>query len=136
MAKDMKFLVLRGISYVATIDGQPAAFMLALPDYNEVLRHNRSGNTIPFGILRMLRYKRRFRTARVMALGVKQAFRQRGVLAVLTREIILRGMELGGTGAEASWLLEDNTLIVQPLRAMGARDRMRWRLYEGPTSPG
>lgn len=135
MAKDMRFLVLKGISFIATIDGKPAAFMLAVPDYNEALYHNRSGNTIPFGVLRMLRFKKRARVARVMALGVKQAYRQRGILAVLTREILRRGVEVGGVGAEASWLLEDNTLIVQPLRAMGARDRMRWRLYEGPTSP-
>lgn len=133
MARDMRFLVRKDLSFFATVDGRPAAFMLALPDYNIPLYGNRSGNTIPFGITRMLWYKSRAKAARVMALGVKPEFRTRGILALFTREIGRRGMAVGGDGAEASWLLEDNTLIVQPLRAMGARDRMRWRLYEGPT---
>ena len=33
-------------------------------------------------------------------------------------------------GAEASWLLEDNHLIVKPMRAMGAREWHRWRVYD------
>jgi hypothetical protein len=41
---------------------------------------------------------------------------------------------MGKIGAEASWLLEDNHLIVKPMRAMGARERMRWRVYEGPSA--
>lgn len=130
MAKDMRFLVRGDVSFIATVDGAPAAFMLTLPDYNEVLRENRSGNTIPFGLARMLWHKSRATSGRVMALGIKPAFRSRGILALFTREIARRARAVGGVGAEASWLLEDNTLIVQPLRAIGARDRMRWRLYE------
>jgi hypothetical protein len=41
-----------------------------------------------------------------------------------------RGLAMGKIGAEASRLLEDNQLIVKPMRAMGARERMRWRVYE------
>jgi hypothetical protein len=43
-----------------------------------------------------------------------------------------RGQLYGKNGAEASWLLEDNQLIVKPMRAMGAQERMRWRVYERP----
>jgi GNAT superfamily N-acetyltransferase len=134
MAKDMRFLVAEKLSFLATVDGVPAGFMLAVPDYNEVLRFNRSGNTIPFGLARMLWQKRVYVTARVMALGVAPEFRNRGILAVLAREIALRGMARNGKGAEASWLLEDNVTIVQPMVSLGARERMRWRLYEGSTS--
>ena len=130
MAKDMRYLIRPEWSFIATVDGKPAAFMLALPDFNVVLHGNRSGNTIPFGLARMLWHRSRGKSARVMALGIKPEFRSRGILALFTREIGRRGIAIGGEGAEASWLLEDNTLIVQPMRAMGARDRMRWRLYE------
>ena len=68
---------------------------------------------------------------RVLALGVKSAFRSRSLLAVFTSEIMRRGVQIRAEGAEASWLLEDNTLIVKPMRAAGAVDRMRWRIYEG-----
>lgn len=132
MAKDMKQLLWPQLAFMASVDGVPAGFMLALPDYNEVLIRNRSGRLFPTGLLRMLRGKRTIRTARVMALGVKASFRSRSILALFTHEVMRRGLAMGKTGAEASWLLEDNQLIVKPMRAMGARERMRWRVYDLP----
>jgi hypothetical protein len=45
-----------------------------------------------------------------------------------------RGLAMGKIGAEASWLLEDNQLIVKPMRAMGAREWHRWRVYDRATT--
>lgn len=135
MAKDMKLLAWKEISFIAYVDGQPAGFMFAVPDYNEALIRNRSGRLFPLGLVRMLLHKRRAKSARVMALGVKANFRSRSILALFTNEIMRRGLALRGSGAEASWLLEDNHLIVKPMRAMGATDRMRWRIYEREVRP-
>jgi hypothetical protein len=131
MAKDMKQLLWPELAFLASVDGEPAGFMLAVPDYNVALANNRSGRLFPLGLARLLLGKRTVRTARVMALGVRGAFRSRSILALFTREVMRRGMAMGKTGAEASWLLEDNHLIVKPMRAMGARERMRWRVYDG-----
>jgi len=130
LAKDMKQLLDPRLAFMAEVDGRPAGFMLALPDYNEALVNNRSGRLFPLGWLRMLRGRNRARGVRVMALGVKPEFRSRSILALFTHEIMRRGRSQGRVGAEASWLLEDNHLIVKPMRAMGATERMRWRLYE------
>ena len=131
MAKDMKMLLDPRFAFVAELHGEAVGFMLALPDYNAVLRHNRSGRVVPLGGPLMLWGKRRIGDMRVMALGVKPAARSRSILALFTHEIMRRGQVYGKHGAEASWLLEDNQLIVKPMRAMGARERMRWRVYEG-----
>ena len=133
MAKDMKRLLWPELAFMASVEGEPAGFMLAVPDYNVALAKNRSGRLFPFGLVRLLRGKRTIRTARVMALGVKKKFRSRSILALFTREVLQRGLAMGKIGAEASWLLEDNQLIVKPMRAMGARERMRWRVYERAT---
>jgi hypothetical protein len=133
MAKDMKHLLWPELAFMASVDGEPAGFMLALPDYNVALAKNRSGRLFPLGLVRLLRGKRTIRTARVMALGVKRDFRSRSILALFTAEVMRRGLAMGKIGAEASWLLEDNQLIVKPMRAMGARERMRWRVYERAT---
>jgi hypothetical protein len=130
MAKDMKQLLWPQLAFMASVDGEPAGFMLAVPDYNEVLIRNRGGRLFPLGLLRMLRGKHTIRTARVMALGVKRTFRSRSILALFTHEVMRRGLAMGKIGAEASWLLEDNQLIVKPMRAMGAREWHRWRVYE------
>jgi len=129
-AKDLKMLLRPEVSFVAYVDDKPAGFMLAVPDYNEALRFNRSGRLFPLGLARILWYKRHAQTARVFALGTKAAYRSRSILALFAGEIMRRGRTLGGRGAEASWLLEDNHLIVKPMIAMGATERMRWRIYE------
>ena len=131
MAKDMKQLLDPRFAFMAELAGEPVGFMLALPDYNEVLKYNRSGRLLPLGGPLMLWGKRRIRDMRVMALGVRTSARSRSILALFTHEIMRRGSLYGKNGAEASWLLEDNQLIVKPMRAMGARERMRWRVYEG-----
>jgi hypothetical protein len=133
MAKDMKRLLWPELAFMASVDGEPAGFMLAVPDYNVALAKNRSGRLFPLGLVRLLRGKKTIRTARVMALGVKKAYRTRSILALFTHEVMRRGLAMGKIGAEASWLLEDNQLIVKPMRAMGARERMRWRVYERAT---
>ena len=133
MAKDMKHLLWPQLAFMASVEGEPAGFMLAVPDYNVALAKNRSGRMFPLGLLRLLRGKRTITTARVMALGVKKAYRSRSILALFTAEVMRRGLAMGKIGAEASWLLEDNQLIVKPMRAMGARERMRWRVYERAT---
>ena len=130
MAKDIKPLLRTELAFIASVDGEDVGFMLAVPDYNVSLANNRNGRLWPLGLARLLLGKRRLKTARVLALGVKKKFRTRSVLAVFAHEIMARGKEVEGIGAEASWLLEDNTLIVKPMRDMGARDRMRWRVYE------
>jgi hypothetical protein len=136
MAKDMKQLLWPELAFLASVNGEPAGFMLAVPDYNVALVKNRSGRLFPLGLVRLLWGKRTIRTARVMALGVKGAFRSRSILALFTHEVMRRGLAMGKIGAEASWLLEDNQMIVKPMRAMGARERMRWRVYEGAPGRG
>jgi hypothetical protein len=130
MAKDMKSLLDPRFAFVAEVAGEAVGFMLALPDYNEVLARNRSGRLLPIGGPLMLWGKRRIRNMRVMALGVRRSARSRSILALFTHEIMRRGRLYGKNGAEASWLLEDNHLIVKPMRAMGAHERMRWRVYD------
>jgi hypothetical protein len=130
MAKDMKSLLDPRFAFVAEVGGEAVGFMLALPDYNEVLVRNRSGRLFPLGGPLMLWGRRRIRNMRVMALGVRKTSRSRSILALFTHEIMRRGQLHGKNGAEASWLLEDNQLIVKPMRAMGAHERMRWRVYE------
>jgi len=127
-AKDLKLLLKPEWAFIAYVDGVPAGFMLAAPDYNEALRFNPGGRLFPLGLARMLLFKRRAKSARVFALGTRKEFRSRSILALFTYEIMRRGRAIGGTGAEASWLLEDNQLIVKPMRAIGATERMTGRV--------
>ena len=120
MAKDMKPLLDPRFAFRGELAGESVGFMLALPDYNEVLRHNRSGRLFPLGGPLLLWRRWRIRNRRVMALGVKSSARSRSILALFRHEIMRRGQLYGKNGALASWLLEDNGVILKPMRAMGA----------------
>lgn len=136
LAKDVRHLLAPGYCYIASVDGVPAAFLLSVFDYNETLRNHRSGRLIPMGALRLLWHKRRAPSIRVMAMGVHSTFRSRPILPLFTRELMQRGLKSAVTKrAEASWLLEDNHLIVKSMRSLGATESMRWRLYERATVP-
>lgn len=68
-----------------------------------------------------------------MALGIKREFRNRLIFPLFVYESFRRGRAYGAVGAEASWILEDNELLLSPLRAAGLKEYRRWRLYDGPT---
>jgi hypothetical protein len=136
LAKDLKMLLDPRFAFVAEIDGRPAGFSLAVPDYHVLFKRIGNGRLLPTGIFTLLAGKRALHTLRVMALGVRREHRTRGIFALFTHEIVRRGLAAGITGAEASWVLEDNELMNRPLAAMGATPYRRWRLYERPLTAG
>lgn len=133
MAKDLKPLLRADCSFIAEVAGKPAAFMLNVPDFNPVLKRIGNGRLFPTGLLRLLLGKSKIRTWRVMALGVKKEFRSRSIFPLLVHESFNRGAEINATGADLSWILEDNELLLGPLRGIGLKEYRRWRIYDGPT---
>lgn len=134
LARDLKPLADPRFAFVAEVHGAPAGFALALLDYNQLLKRIPSGRLLPAGLFTLLAGRRGLRTGRVMALGVKREHRTRSVFALFAHELVARGRAAGATGAEASWVLEDNHLMNRPLRAMGGTPYRRWRLYERATA--
>jgi len=134
LARDLKPLADSRFAFVAEVDGAPAGFALALLDYNVLLKRIPSGRLLPAGLFTLLVGRRGLRSGRVMALGVKREHRTRSVFALFAHELVARGRAAGTTGAEASWVLEDNHLMNRPLRAMGGTPYRRWRLYERATA--
>ena len=133
MAKDLKPLLIPEFAFMAEVRGQPAGFMLIVPDFNQVLKRIRNGRLFPTGAIKLLLGKSRLRSGRVMALGVKREFRTRSIFPLFVNESFRRGKAYGAVGAEASWILEDNELLLGPLKAMGLKEYRRWRIYDGET---
>ena len=130
MAKSLKPLLVPQFAFVAEVAGEPAGFMLCTPDYNVAFKRIRNGRLLPFGLLKILRAKTRVRTGRIIALGIKEKFRSGSILPVFMHEAARRAIAYGSPGAEASWILEENQAMRQPLEAFGGRVYRRWRLYE------
>jgi len=86
---------------------------------------------LPIGLLKLLRSKRRIKTARVVVLDVLKEYRRRGIAEMLILHTLDYGKNvLGYTGAELGWTLEDNDKVNRTIEAVGGRRYKTYRLYE------
>ncbi len=129
-AKDMKMFLDPRMAFMAEVDGKPAGFMLAMPDFNYILKRIPNGKLFPTGIFKLLIGKKMLKTVRVITLGVKPEFQGSGIFALFTYEAFERANKFGYLGGEASWILEDNVGMNKPWQDMGAPLYRRWRIYE------
>lgn len=130
MAKSLQPLLIPQFAFLAEVGGEPAGFMLCVPDFNLVFKTIRSGRLFPTGFLKVLLGKPKLRTGRIIALGIKQQYRSGSVLPVFMHEAARRAIAYGSPGAEASWVLEENQAMRQPIEAYGGWVYRRWRIFE------
>ena len=134
MAARLKPLLVPELLWLGEVPGpdgtlEPMAFMLMLPDYNVAIAPTR-GRLLPFGWLKFLLAQRRIKTVRVLTLGVKGPWRQSGIQSVMMADSLRFLLGKGYTGAEVSWLLEDNELVIAAVRLWGGRLYKTYRIYE------
>ena len=130
LAKDLKAIVDPRIALIAEKNGEPVAFSLALPDFNQVLRKI-NGRLFPIGLPIVMYHARSIRQVRVLALGISKKLQNwNGLGAALYYESFRRGVEAGYRACEFSWTLETNTLINRSMQLFGAKIYKRYRIYE------
>jgi GNAT superfamily N-acetyltransferase len=130
MVKSFKQIADPELAIFAFRDGEPVGFALAVPDINQALRFNRSGSLLG-AVWHLLTKRRRIDTMRILILGILPEYQQLGIDAVLYYELGVRGLRKGIRYAEASWVLEDNWAMRNPLeKLLKARLYKRYRIYE------
>ena len=134
--KKLKPIVLEDLILVAEYDGEPVAFMMALPDVNEFLR-DLEGELFPFGWAKLLWRLRKMRPkgGRVPLMGVisrLHASRLASQLAFMMIEYIRRAGNgrYGIVRAEVGWILDDNAPMLSIAEAIEARCNRMYRIYE------
>lgn len=108
----------------------PVGFSLSLPDMNQALIHLRSGRLFPFGIFTLLRHRSDISQVRVLAMGIRHAFRGLGVDALFYERTFRYAESKGMQRGECSWILEDNQPMRAALEKMGASVYKTYRVYE------
>ncbi|WP_296598554.1 dATP pyrophosphohydrolase [Phenylobacterium sp.] len=135
LASTLKLLIDRRLAWFAEIDGEPAGFMILLPNINEAIA-DLKGKLFPFGFVKLLwRLKVKGpKTGRVPLMGVKKKFAGtlRGQLLPfqLIDAVAQAARKLGYERYELSWILEDNTAMRRICDAGGAKVYKTYRLYE------
>lgn len=129
MAKRLKPLVVPELLIMAEINGNPAGFFMAVPDYNQVLNRI-NGKLGPVEIVKFLWYSRKISDIRVLTMGVKEEYRKKGIEGLLYLESFKFAMRKGYERAEMSWVLEDNELMKKGCELMGGKVYKKYRIYE------
>jgi hypothetical protein len=134
MAKRLKPLLVEELLWIAEArkkDGtlEPVGFMLMLPDYNVAIAPTR-GRLLPLGWLRFLLATRNIKTVRVLTLGIAKEYRMRGIQSIMMADSLRFLLKKGYTGAEVSWLLEDNELVIGAVKLWGGKLYKTYRIYE------
>jgi hypothetical protein len=122
------------IILLAEAGEETVAFILSLPDANEMLARLRGRLLSPRLALAVpyLIGIRRPQFTRVVALGIKRAYRQRGIDAALIAPCLSSMLRAGYQRCEISWILEDNPLMRGVAAMFGGAPYKRYALYEGP----
>ncbi|HSJ13079.1 MAG TPA: hypothetical protein VK939_01615 [Longimicrobiales bacterium] len=134
MAKHLKPVVEARLCGLAEIDGEPVGFALALPEYNQALRHL-NGRLLPFGVFKLLWYRRRINAVRVITLGLKPPHRSKGIDAMLIGHIFRESTRMGIPRGECSWILEDNVAMRRGIERGGGTVTKTYRVYGRPLEP-
>jgi GNAT superfamily N-acetyltransferase len=129
MAKDLKSIVIPDLVLIAEVDGEPVAFSMALPNINEALAKIR-GRLDPVNLVKLLYHSRHVSTGRLLTLGVRKAYRKRGLETILYAETLDRARRLNIREGEVGWTLETNNLINRAIEVLGGLHIKTYRIYE------
>ncbi len=134
--KKLKPIIFEDLVRIAELDGEPVAFMITIPDINELIA-DLDGRLLPFGWARLLwrLRKPRVRRVRVPLMGVASKLHNSRVatqLAFMLIEYIRRAAvaNYGASEGEFGWILEDNKGMVSIAQLPGARVNHRYRIFE------
>jgi GNAT superfamily N-acetyltransferase len=131
LASALRPVVNPDLCAMAFVDDEPVGFALALPDYNQALKHI-NGRLFPLGLPKLLWYRRRINVARTLTLGVRPDHRGTGLDALLILHLFRTGQKIGMPEGECSWILEDNVPMRHALERFGATVRKTYRVYDKP----
>ncbi len=129
LAHRLKSIVVPELTLIAEKDNVPVGFMGMLPDFNFVLKQMK-GKLNPLTVAKAIYYSKKIRDLRLLLLGIKAEYRNKGVDALLFREGF-KGLEKGGyKRVEFSWILEDNIPVQRLVEMIGGRLYKKYRIYE------
>lgn len=137
MAAEMKLILIPELVSFATIDGEPKAMCVALPDANELFR-GLDGKLWPTGwaklAWRVLTRRSFVSGTRVLFMGVAPEYKNKpmgSVLALLTVGAVREAsLKLRMPVCEMSWVLENNSQTRHSIEAIGGRVYKTYRMYE------
>ncbi len=130
-AKDLKPLINPDLVLFAEIDNKPIGAALVMMDYNQIFK-SMKGKLFPFNFIKLYTQKKKIDWVRIIALGIIPEFQQKGIDGALYFEVLKRAEKNGILRGEASWILEDNKMMVRGAETMNGKIYKKYRIYQIP----
>jgi hypothetical protein len=134
VGKELMMLIPDEYIRIAEVDGKPAAFIVLLPNINEVIS-DLDGRLLPFGWAKLIwRLKVRSpNSGRICLMGVRREF-QHTRLGPGLAFLVIDGLEeparrRGIERVEMSWVLESNQATRNIIEKVSGRITKRYRMY-------
>jgi GNAT superfamily N-acetyltransferase len=130
IAAELRQVIVPECALFAEIGGKPVGALLALLDYNQILR-TLNGHLFPLGFIRVLAGRRRITAARAMAMTMIPGYQSAGLSVVLLDRLIDAAKGKWPIERyEFSWVLESNTRSRGTLERAGTKITSTYRLYD------
>jgi len=129
IAGELRQVIVPELAVFAEIGGQPIGAVLALLDYNQILR-KLNGRLFPFGFVRLLTGRRHITAARVMAINMVPGYQSAGLGIVLLDNLVGAVAKWGIERYEFSWVLESNVRSRGTLERAETKITNTYRLYD------
>jgi len=128
IAADLKMIVHPETVLIAETAGEPIAYLIALPDVNQILKEL-NGRLLSPKIFKLIFGIKKLRRYRIWALGVAKKYQRKGISVLLFRKL---NDPLAPRDAyvEANWVLEDNTLMNNAMKQLEFNLVKKYRIYE------
>jgi len=137
VGREMLLLIPNDFICIAELDGEPAAFIVLLPNLNEAIA-DLNGRLLPFGWAKLVwRLKVRFpNTGRVPLMGVRRSHHHTrlgpGLAFLVIAALRAPALRNGLREVELSWILADNLGMRNIIENIGGTVSKRYRMYKKP----
>ena len=123
------------LAFFGYVDGQAAGFIMAIPDFNQVLlkAYAKPGTPEFVTLIKALYYWKLnpiMDWARVPLMGVKEAYRNKGVDAVLYYHVLEAMLHGRYQHSDSGWILKINDNMVSIAKNFGSQIYKTYRYYE------
>lgn len=115
--------------YIARSGEEPIGFVVALPDYFQVLK-KLNGRLFPFGFLKFLWYKRKITGIRIFMQFVVPKFRNKAVNSAIYHQLMLEAQKKGYLFGEGSTIAEINKESIRNVERVGGKLYRIYRIYQ------
>lgn len=130
MAKDLKQIMPYQLAQIVEKDQRLIGYIIAVPDFNQVLKRIPNGKLWPSGVFKIFKYSKKIDSARIMLIGIDDEYRGTGLDLILYKRITMALHKENIYQCEPSYVLETNLAMNSLLIKIGGTIKKRFRLFQ------